>query len=92
MEQLIIYVQPPLPPPPMQLWLRGRASIVLLEGNWFSSLGLHLKVSLGKILNPTLLLMCWSAPYMTATIISVWTYVWITVSRFGQKRLPQMKN
>ena len=38
------------------LWLRGRASILLLEGRWFDSPGLHVKVSLGKILNPELLL------------------------------------
>ena len=33
------------------------------------------------------LLMCWSAPCIAATAISVWMYVWITVSRFGQKYL-----
>ena len=38
----------------------GRASILLLEGHGFDSPGLHVKVSLGKVLNPKLLLMCWS--------------------------------
>ena len=32
---------------------------------------LHVKVSLGKTLNPKLILMCWSAPCMAATTISV---------------------
>lgn len=40
------------------LWLRGRASILLSEGSWFYSPGLHVEVSLGKILRPKLLLMC----------------------------------
>ena len=47
----------------------------------------HVEVSLGKTLNPKLLPICWPAPCMAATSISVWMYVWITVSRFGQKRL-----
>ena len=34
------------------LWLRGMASVLLLEGCWFDSPGLHVEVSLGKILNP----------------------------------------
>ena len=55
-----------------QLWLTGRASVLLSEGCWFDSLGLHVEVSLGKILNPKLLLMCWSALCMAA--ITVWTY------------------
>ena len=46
-----------------------------------------IKVFLGKTLNPKLLLMCWSAPCIAAIIISVWMYVWITVSRLGQKPL-----
>ena len=33
--------------------------------------------------------MCWSAP---ATTISVWMYVWITVSSFGQKHLINILN
>ena len=37
----------------------------------FDSPGLHVEVSLGKILNPKLLLMCWSASYMAATAIIV---------------------
>ena len=52
-----------------QMWLR--ASILSLEGCWFDSPGLHVEVSLGKILNPKLLLMCWSASCMAATAISV---------------------
>ena len=66
---------------------QGRASILLSERLWFDSPGLHVEVSLGKILNPKLLLMCWLAPCIAATTISVWMYVWITVSLFGQKRL-----
>ena len=31
---------------------------------------------------PKLFLMCWSTPCMAATAISVWTYVWITVSHW----------
>ena len=57
-----------------QLWLRGRANILLLEGRWFDSLGLHIKVSLGKILNPKLLLMFWLAICTAATAISVLIY------------------
>ena len=34
-------------------------------------LGLHVEVSFGKILNPKLLLMCWSASCMAATTTSV---------------------
>ena len=34
------------------LWLSCRASVLLLEGCWFHSLGLHVKASLDKILNP----------------------------------------
>ena len=51
--------------------LRGRASVLLSEGHWFVSAGLHVKVSLGKILNPKLLLMCWSAPCVAAAAIGV---------------------
>ena len=54
-----------------RLWLRGRASVLLFEGRWFDSPGLHVEVSLGKILNPKLLLMCWLAPCMSATTFSV---------------------
>ena len=54
---------------------------------WFDSPGLHVKVSLGKILNPKLLLMSWSAPCIAATSISVWMFIWITVSCFGHKHL-----
>ena len=50
-----------------QLCLRGRASILLSEGHRFNSPGLHLAMSLGQILNPKQLLMCWSAPCMSAT-------------------------
>ena len=38
-----------------RLWLRGRASFLLSEGRWFDFPGLHVKVSLGNILNPKLL-------------------------------------
>ena len=38
---------------------------------WFDSRRLHVKVSLGKILNPKLLLMCWLGPCMAATTISI---------------------
>ena len=53
------------------LWLRGRGSNLLSEGHWFDSPGLHFEVSLGKILNPKLLLMCWSASCVAATSINV---------------------
>ena len=62
------------------------------EGRCFDSPGLHVEASLGKILNPKLLLMCWSAPCMAATAISVWMYVWITVSSFGQRHLLSVLN
>ena len=45
------------------------------------------KCPLARYWTPKLLLMCRSAPCMAATAISVWMYVWITVSCFGQKRL-----
>ena len=61
---------------------QGRASILLLEDCWFNSPGLHLEISLGKILNPKLLPMCWLAPCMAATAIS----------RFRQKRLLNVLN
>ena len=35
----------------MWLWLRGRDSVLLLDGRWLDSPGLHVEVSLGKILN-----------------------------------------
>ena len=66
---------------------RGRASVLLSEGQWFTSHGLLVKVSLCKILNPKLFLMCWSAACMAAATISIWMYVWITLSCFGQKSL-----
>ena len=37
-----------------RLWLSVRASALLSEGCWFNSPVLHLRVSLGKILNPKL--------------------------------------
>ena len=70
-----------------RLWLRGRASILLSEGHSLDSPGLLVNVSLGSIPNHKLLLMCWSAPCMTATAIGAWMYVWITGSCFGQKNL-----
>ena len=60
------------------LW--GRASVLLSERRWFDCPGRHVQVSLGKMLNPKWILMCWSAPCMAATTISVWMYVWIIVS------------
>ena len=36
-------------------WLRGRNSVSLLECRWFHPPGLHVEVSLSKILNPKLL-------------------------------------
>ena len=75
----------------VRLLLRGRASVWLQEDRWFRSPGLHVEMSLGKILNPKLLLMCWSAPCMTATAMRVRMYVGITVSRFGQKHLLNVK-
>ena len=54
-----------------QLWLRGSTSVMLLKGCLFEYLSLHVKVSLSKILNPKLLLVCWLAPCMAATTISV---------------------
>ena len=53
------------------LWLRGRASILSSEGRCFNSPCLPVEVSLDKILNSKLLLMCWSEPCMAATAISV---------------------
>ena len=35
-----------------RLWLWGRASVLSSEDHWFDPPGLHVKVSLGKILNP----------------------------------------
>ena len=73
-----------------QLWLRGKPAsryrevVVRFPG--------HVEVSFGKILNPKLLLMCWSGPCMEATAMSVWMYVWITVSHFGQERLLNALN
>ena len=66
---------------------QGYRQCLLLEGRWFTSPGLHVKESLGKILNPKLL-MCWLAPWIAATTISIW----ITASRFGQKYLLNALN
>ena len=49
-----------------QLGLRVRASILLSEGRWIDSPGLHVEVSLGNILNPKLLLMCRLAPCISS--------------------------
>lgn len=57
-----------------QLWLRGRARVMFLEGRWLDSPGLHVEVF--KILNHKLLLMCWSAPCVATTAINVCMYVW----------------
>ena len=68
-------------------WPMFKASVLSTKACWFDSPGLHVEVSLGKILIPKLLLMCWPAPCMAATTISVWVYVWITVSIIGPKHL-----
>ena len=39
-------------------WIVDRAGVLILEGCWFNSLGLFVEVSLGKTLNPKLLLIC----------------------------------
>ena len=72
------------------LWIREkcRASILFSEGCWFDSPCLHARESLDKVLNPKLLLMCWSALCIAATAISVWMFLWITVSGF---RCPKCK-
>ena len=75
-----------------QLWLRGAASVLLSEGRWFDSPCVHVQVSLSKILNPKLLLMCLLAPSRAATAISVWMYAWITISHFGQMCLLNVLN
>ena len=54
-----------------QLCLTDRATVLLSEGCWFSSPVLHVNVSLGKTLNPKLPLMCWLAPCLAATTISL---------------------
>ena len=50
---------------------QGQSQCLFWEACWFDSPGLHFEVSLGKITNPKLLFMCWSAPWMAATAISV---------------------
>ena len=65
-----------------QVWLRGRASVL-------NSPILHVEVTLGKILNPRLLLMCWSPPCMAATAISVCMYVWTWTKAF--EKFPTCK-
>ena len=42
--------------------------VYVLEGRWFNSPGLHVEVSLGKIVNPKLLLMRWLASCITITV------------------------
>ena len=51
----------------IQLWLRGRINVLIFDGFWFDPPGLHAEVSLSKILNPKLLLMCWSCMAVTTT-------------------------
>ena len=70
-----------------RLWLRGR--VLLSEGRWFDSPGLDVKVSLGKVRNPKLLLMCWSAPCMAAATVCLWMFklLWTKVSA----KCPQCK-
>ena len=70
-----------------RLWLKGRASVLLSEGRWFDSPGLHVKVSLGEILKPQ------TAPDVLVGTLhsSVYECMWITVSRFGQKLLVNLE-
>ena len=44
----------------------GRANVLSSEGLWFDFPGLHVEVSLGKLLNPKRLQMWWSAPCLAA--------------------------
>ena len=57
-----------------------RASLLLSEDFCFDSPGLHVEVSLGKILNSKLLLMCWSSSCMAATTIGVCMYELLQVA------------
>ena len=41
----------------LQLWISGRASVLLAEDRWFDFPGLHFEVSLGRILKPKVLLL-----------------------------------
>ena len=52
------------------LWLRGGASIYYQRVTGSIPPCLFVEMSLGKTLNPELLLMCGSAPCMAATAIS----------------------
>ena len=57
-----------------QLWLRVKPASCYRKIAGSIPPGLHVKMSLGKILSPKLLLMCWHAPCMAATAISVCMY------------------
>ena len=60
--------------PAGRLRLRCRASTLLLEGRWFNSPHLRVKVSLVKILNPKLYL-AWKPPSCMNYCKSLWTEV-----------------
>ena len=49
----------------------SRVEPAYCSGEAAGSPGLHIKVSLGRLLNPKLLPMCWPAPCMAATAIGV---------------------
>ena len=65
------------PSPHVQAWLYLSsvtvvlqwASVLLSEGRWFYSPGLHVKVPFGEILNPKLVLVCWSAACMCGLLL-----------------------
>ena len=70
--------------PIMTLIMNTRNSeIQLIKFCWFDSPGLHVEVSLGKILNPKLLVMCWSAPCMAAATVRVWMneLLWVAFNK-----------
>ena len=74
------------PEPTGWLSFMSTTSLLLSEGCWFDSPGLHVEESLGKILNPR------TAPDVLVGTLHGGHHhqcmnVWITVSCFGQKRL-----
>ena len=65
------------------LWLRGRVSVLLLEGHWFNSPGLHVEVPLGKILNPNCTWcagLAWQPPPSVWKWINYWESLWTKAS------------
>ena len=65
-------------------WVLWRAAV----DRSFDSPGLHVKVSLGKILNPKLLLMFWLAACMAATTISVSMFVCMNYCKLLWTKAP----